>query len=49
MTQVWVQIISGNKLQDFVNELSKNEDLIQLKKEINEFSEKFEFYESYEE
>jgi len=28
-----------------VNELSKNEDLIQLKKEINEFSEKFEFYE----
>ena len=40
-----IQIISGNKLQDFVNELSKNEDLIQLKKEINEFSEKFEFYE----
>lgn len=44
-----IQAISGNKLQDFINELSRNEDLIQLKKEINEFSEKFEFYEPYEE
>lgn len=39
-----IQEICGNKLVDFVKELPKNEDLIQLKKEINEFAEKFEFY-----
>ena len=39
-----IQNNSGNKLQDFINSLPNNEKLILLKNEINQFAEKFEFY-----
>lgn len=42
-----IQEKTGIKLQDFLNELPKNEDLKILRKEINDFAEKFEFYENY--
>ena len=41
-----IQEHTGSKLQPFINEFENNSDLINLKNEINDFANQFEFYET---